>query len=67
MPAARQIVVHGSKDDVVPPDFSRRYAEEKKKNKEDATLVDLEGADHFDVIDPRSAAWPRVEEAVLRF
>ena len=66
MPDARQVVVHGSKDDVVPPDFSRRYVEEKKKNREDAVLTELEGADHFDVIDPRSAAWAKVEDSVLR-
>jgi len=65
-PAARQVLVHGLKDDVVPPDFSRRYVEDKTKTGEDASLIELTAADHFDVIDPRSAAWPRIEEAVLR-
>jgi hypothetical protein len=27
--------------------------------------VEIAKADHFDLIDPRSAAWPKVEAAVL--
>jgi pimeloyl-ACP methyl ester carboxylesterase len=62
---ARQILILGSADDVVPPAFSRDYLEKKKKSKEDVALVEIAKADHFDVIDPRSAAWPRVEVSVL--
>ena len=64
MPHARQVLLHGSLDDTVPPDFSRRYVESKKKIHEDARLVEIPKADHFDMIDPRSAAWKEVETAV---
>ena len=64
MPHARQVLLHGSLDDTVPPDFSRRYVESKKKIHEDARLVEIPKADHFDLIDPRSAAWKEVETAV---
>ena len=68
--SAQQWLVHGSDDDVVPPDFSRDYVASKQKRsgkeKEDANLLEITGAGHFDVIDPRTAAWKRVEEAVLR-
>jgi acetyl esterase/lipase len=68
IPQARQWLVHGSADDVVPPDFSRDYvaAKQKRPEKEDAHLLEIDGAGHFDVIDPRTQAWKQIEELVLR-
>jgi len=66
IPQARQIVIHGLHDDVVPSGFSRDYVEKKKKANEDVALVEIATADHFDLIDPRSAAWPQVEAQVLK-
>jgi acetyl esterase/lipase len=69
VPQARQWLIHGSGDDVVPPDFSRDYVAVKQKRtgkqKEDAHLLQISGAGHFDLIDPRSAAWKEVERIVL--
>jgi hypothetical protein len=65
IPQATQIVLLGEADVDVPPDLSRRYFEAKKKIHENVTLVENPKADHFDLIDPRSAAWPKVEAAVL--
>jgi acetyl esterase/lipase len=64
IPKARQYVLHGSDDDTVPPDFSRKYAEAKKALGESVTLVEISKAGHFDLIDPRSAAWPKVADCV---
>jgi acetyl esterase/lipase len=65
---ARQWLIHGSVDDVVPADFSRDYVSAKHKRsgkeKEDAQLLEISGAGHFDVIDPRSQAWRQVAETV---
>jgi acetyl esterase/lipase len=58
-------VIHGLKDDIVPPPYSRNYVESKKAKGEDAHLLEIATADHFDLIDPRSSAWPRVESTVL--
>jgi acetyl esterase/lipase len=70
IPHARQWLIHGSNDDVVPPDFSREYVAAKQKwsgsQKEDVHLLEIVGADHFDLIDPRSAAWKQVQETVLQ-
>jgi acetyl esterase/lipase len=70
IPQAKQWLIHGSADEVVPPDFSRDYVAAKLKHpvkaKEDAHLLQIAGADHFDLIDPRSAAWERVEATVLQ-
>jgi acetyl esterase/lipase len=65
VPQAHQLVIHGSADDIVPPEFSRDYVEKKKKQKENATLLEIPRADHFDLIDPRSPAWPQIEVRVL--
>lgn len=64
---ARQWLIHGSADDIVPPQFSRDYvlAKQKSPQKEDAHLIEISGAGHFDLIDPRSAAWKQIEETVL--
>jgi acetyl esterase/lipase len=70
IPQARQWLIHGSADDIVPPDFSRDYVSTKQKrlgkDKEDARLLEIPAAGHFDLIDPRSQAWKRVEETVLQ-
>jgi acetyl esterase/lipase len=69
IPNARQWLIHGSADDVIPSSFSRDYVAAKQKRagreKEDAHLLAIEGADHFDLIDPLSAAWKQVEKTVL--
>ena len=62
---ACQWLVHGTEDDIVPPAFSRDYVSVKQKAKEDARLVEIAGAGHFEIVDPRSAAWRDVERAVM--
>jgi pimeloyl-ACP methyl ester carboxylesterase len=61
---ARQFLVHGAEDDVVPPAFSRDYVAAKRKMKEDARLLAIAGAGHFEVVDPRAGAWKSVERVV---
>jgi acetyl esterase/lipase len=62
---ARQWLVHGAGDDVVPPIFSMDYVSAKQKKKEDARLLEIADAGHFDVVDPRSRAWKDVESVVM--
>jgi pimeloyl-ACP methyl ester carboxylesterase len=52
---ARVVLVHGTEDDRVPVDYSRAFAAASG-----AELLELSGVGHFDVIDPRSAAWAEV-------
>jgi acetyl esterase/lipase len=67
---ASQWLIHGSADDVVPPAFSRDYftARQKRsgKEKEDVHLLEIAGAGHLDLIDPRTSAWKQVEQTVLQ-
>jgi acetyl esterase/lipase len=57
-----QILVHGIDDDRVPIEHARAYAARATAAGDDCRLLELH-ADHFDVIDPRSAAWPAVRDA----
>lgn len=70
IPKTRQFLIHGSDDDVVPVSFSRDYVAAKNKLKgkkrEYAELIEIQGAGHFNVIDPRTAAWKQVEGAVMK-
>ncbi len=59
-----QTVIHGSKDDIVPIAISERYVDAARRTGGDASLLALPEADHFDVIDPRSPAWPEVVAAI---
>ena len=63
--ATRQLLVHGAVDDTVPLAFSRDYVGAKQTMKENVSLVEIAGAGHFDVVDPRSGAWKDVERVVM--
>ncbi len=67
IPQARQWLIQGTADDIVPPNFSRDYVQTKSKRspKEDAHLLEIADAGHFDLIDPSTAAWKQVERTVL--
>lgn len=58
-----QRVVHGTADDIVPFDFSQRFAKASKNSK----LIALPGAGHFDLIDPRSKVWPTIRKNILEW
>jgi len=53
-----QLLVHGTEDDVVPISQSRGYAERDPL----AELVELDGADHFDVLELDHPGWQAVVE-----
>lgn len=57
----RQILVHGDADVDVPYAQSVTYAEAAG---DEAELVTLEDAGHFEPVDPAASYWPRVVEAV---
>ena len=63
--SATQWLIHGAADSVVPPPFSRNYAEQKKKRGEDVHYLEISTAGHYELIDPHSTAWPKVESTVL--
>jgi acetyl esterase/lipase len=58
-PTARVAVLHGRDDDIVPLGVAESYCRQQPA----AELIAVDGG-HFGVIDPRSAAWPAVLEAL---
>jgi len=58
------VVIHGTKDNVVPLAMNRSFVERARKAGDDIRLVMPEDADHFDVIDPKSKVWGQVVDAL---
>ena len=54
-PAIPVLLAHGTEDDRVPFDYSRSFAQATG-----AELLELTGAGHFEVIDPRTPEWARI-------
>ncbi|HUP27705.1 MAG TPA: prolyl oligopeptidase family serine peptidase, partial [Chloroflexia bacterium] len=61
----RQVLVHGTEDENVPYEISRSYHDAAVAEGDLVELVPLPGAEHFEVIDPWSAEWKKVEAALL--
>jgi dipeptidyl aminopeptidase/acylaminoacyl peptidase len=61
---ARQVLIHGDEDPDVPFAFSEQYVTRARELGDDAQLERLHGMGHFEVIDPKSAAWPSVVGAL---
>lgn len=61
-----QRLIHGLNDNVVPISLSRDYVTAARSRGDDSTLTEVPGAGHFELIDPRSAAWEVVKKAIAR-
>jgi acetyl esterase/lipase len=60
----RQRLIHGERDDVVPIAISRGYVAAARRSGDDCTLAEPAGAGHFELIDPRTAAWGQVRDTM---
>jgi acetyl esterase/lipase len=52
-----QVLIHGTNDESVPLQVSQAYSNAARTLNDPVTYIELEGVDHFDVIDPQSHAW----------
>jgi len=52
-----QVLIHGTNDDSVPLQVSQAYTNAAIAVNDLVTFIELEGVDHFDVIDPHSHSW----------
>jgi 3-dehydroquinate dehydratase type II len=55
-----QLVAHGTADDRVPVAYSRAYVEAARTAGDTVHYLEFENADHFELIDQRSAEWNAV-------
>jgi acetyl esterase/lipase len=66
-PAARlplgvpQLLVHGRRDDTVPAEMSRVYAERASRSGDEVELVETDEG-HFECLDPASESWAAILE-----
>jgi acetyl esterase/lipase len=58
-----QRLIHGTADNIVPFEMSERFA----KKSHNAKLVPLQGAGHFELIDPRAKEWETVRKNILNW
>jgi len=58
--AVPRVLIHGTADDVVPPELSRAYVEARSRDTNPPHLVELPGADHSAVIHHQGAGWAAV-------
>ena len=70
IPRARQWILVGRDDDVVPPELSREYVQFKtsvrrKEPKENVELLEVPHEGHFELIDPGAEAFKLVASTVL--
>ena len=61
-----QVLLQGGDDDQIPPQLPASWAERGRRIGENVSVEMITGADHFDVVDPQSKAWPRVRAALLK-
>ena len=62
---SKQVLIHGTADDIVPLSQSEEFVERAEQLGERPTLVKLNGVGHFELIDPQSDIWSIVASAVL--
>ncbi len=58
-------IVQGDADTIIPLEMAKDYADAAKKKGDDAKLVVIEKAGHFEVVDPNSFAWEAVKNETL--
>lgn len=59
-----QVLLQGSDDNQIPPTLPARWADNARRQGDQVTVTIIPHADHFDVVDPESKAWPIVTSAV---
>jgi acetyl esterase/lipase len=61
----KQLLIHGSEDNIVPVKMSREYVKLKQQKKEGVSLLEIPKVGHFEIVDPQSKVWEQVQKAVV--
>jgi acetyl esterase/lipase len=62
---AKQLIVHGKEDDIVPYAIAESYVKQKKLQ-ERIELLSFVKAGHFELVDPKTAEWKQIEAATSK-
>ncbi len=60
-----QVIFSGDRDRIVPAPFGHAYAKGAKAAGDRIDDIEIENAGHFEMIDPKSAAWPIIESTIV--
>jgi acetyl esterase/lipase len=60
-----QVIFSGDLDHIVPAPFGHAYAKKAKTAGDRVDDIEIKGAGHFEMIDPKSTAWPTIEDAIV--
>ncbi len=60
-----QVLFHGTADTTVPFEISERYVARARERGDDARLVTLPGAGHFEPVEARTPEWASVQRTVI--
>lgn len=60
-----QMIISGDLDRIVPAPFGHAYARKAKAAGDRVDDIEIKGAGHYEMIDPKSAAWPTIEAAIV--
>jgi acetyl esterase/lipase len=60
------VLVSGTLDPIVPMGFAHRFAARGRAAGENPRTIDVDGAGHFELIDPHSAAWKTIADEIER-
>lgn len=60
-----QVIFSGDLDRIVPAPFGHAYAKKAKTAGDHVDDIEIKGAGHFEMIDPKCAAWPIIEAAIV--
>ncbi len=63
----QQLIVSGSQDPIVPSRFGRDYGTAAKSSGDPVKIIEIEGAGHFELIDPISEAWIKIRTDMLSY
>lgn len=62
--SAPQLLIQGTRDNQIPPQLPAAWAKLAQQRGSSATVKMIPDADHFDIVDPESRAWPEVMQSI---
>ena len=62
--SAPQLLIQGTQDNQIPPQLPPEWVKQAQQRGSSASTHIIPGADHLDIVDPESKAWPEVMKSI---